>query len=128
MEMRNVHEFDGKVPMKLNMLYGEDQMKQIINDAGFLNKMKYDARFMANQIITENDKKNIDPLNNNMDARQLFVRLLEKISMIQDQDDKETFHMLLEEQLSDMKNLGSCPQGRSIRLWQLLHCIDNNDK
>lgn len=123
--MRNVHEFDGKIPMKLKTLYGENQMKQIINDAGFLKKMRHDARFMANQIIHEDDKKNIDPLNNNIDARQLFARLLEKISMIKNQDDKETFQMLLEEQLSDMKNLGSCPQGRSIRLWQLLHCIDN---
>lgn len=121
--MRNVHEFDGKVPMKLKNIYTENEMKKIINDAGFLTKMRYDARFMSNLIITESSDKNLDPLNHNMDARQLFVALLENISNIKDPEDKETFCMLLEEQLCDMKNLGSCPQGRSIRLWQLLQCI-----
>lgn len=121
--MRNVHEFDGKVPMKMGSKYDNHEMKKIIHDAGFLKKMRHDAQWMAQQIMTENSEKNIDPLNHHMDARHMLVALLDKIAHIRDQEDKEFFHLLLEEQLSDMKNLGSCPQGRTIRLWQLLQSL-----
>lgn len=120
MKMRNVHEFDGKIPMKMDSTYGNEEMKKIINDAKFLKKMRHDAQWMAQQIITEKNQKNIDPINHHMDARQMLVALLDKISNLKDQEDKDLFHLLLEEQLSDMKNLGQCPQGRTIRLWQLL--------
>lgn len=123
MKMRNVHEFDGKVPMKMGSIYGDREMKKIINDAEFLKKMRHDARWMAHQIMTDNNEKNIDPINHHMDARQMLVALVDKIANIQDQEDKELFHLLLEEQLSDMKNLGPCPQGRTIRLWQLLQSL-----
>lgn len=124
MKMRNVHEFDGKIPMKLDIEYGDAQMKKIINDAGFLKKMRHDARFMANKIITENNEKNVDRHNRQMDARQIFVALLDKIENIQDTEDQSMFHQLLEEQLVDMRNLGNCPQGRTIRLWQLLQSLE----
>lgn len=122
--MRNVHEFDGKIPMKINCQYGNEQMKKIIDDAGFLKEMSPDAQFMARRIITENNKKNVDTRNHHMDARQLFVALLDKVATIKDQQDKEWFHHLVEEQLVDMKNLGPCPQGRTIRLWQLLQSLE----
>lgn len=122
--MRNVHEFDGKVAMKMDCKYTDHQMQKIINDAGFLKKMRYDAQLMIHKIITENSDKNIDHLNYHMDARQMFVALLDKIIKIQDHDDQQFFHKLLEEQLSDMKNLGPCPQGRTIRLWQLLQSLE----
>jgi hypothetical protein len=121
--MRNVHEFDGKIPMKMDAKYGDDEMEKIIYDAGFLKKMRHDAQWMAQQIMTGNSEKNIDTLNHDMDARQMFVALLDKIANIKDPEDKELFYLLLEEQLCDMKNLGPCPQGRTIRLWQLLHSL-----
>lgn len=124
MKMRNVHEFDGKIPMKLDFKYTEKEMTKIINDAEFLKKMRHDARCMINQIITENNEKNVDHRNHNMNARQMLIVLLDKISRIKDNDDKKLFHQLLEEQLSDMKNLGQCPQGRTIRLWQLLQSLE----
>lgn len=123
MKMRNVHEFDGKIPMKINSKYGDHDMKKIMNDAEFLKKMRHDAQWMAHQIMTGNSEKNIDTLNHHMDARQMLIALLDKITQIKDQEDKELFHLLLEEQLSDMKNLGQCPQGRTIRLWQLLQSL-----
>jgi len=110
--------------MKLNYLYTEKEMKKITNEAEFLKNMRHDARFMANQILMENNEKNIDNLNRKMDARQMFIALLEKISHLKDEQDKSLFHQLLEEQLSDMKNLGPCPQGRTIRLWQLLQSLE----
>jgi hypothetical protein len=124
MKMRNVHEFDGKIPMKLNYLYTEKEMKKIINEAGFLKDMRNDAQYMTTQILMENNEKNIDDRNHKMDARQMFVALLDRISHLKDEEDKTLFHQLLEEQLSDMKNLGPCPQGRTIRLWQLLQSLE----
>lgn len=121
--MRNVHEFDGKVPMRLETEYKEEEMKNIINDAGFLKTMRPDAQWMANQILVRDCAKNRDVLNRHMDARQMFVALLEKIANLPDKEDKELFQRLLEEQLLDMKNLGQCPQGRTIRLWQLLQSL-----
>lgn len=119
MKMRNVHEFDGKTPMKLNDFYTEDQVHKILNDADFLLKMQWNARLMTNMILEDELEKNMDCLNQGVNARQLFIALLFKISQIQDKHDKQMYCSLLEEQLCDMKNLGSCPQGRTIRLWQL---------
>ena len=124
MKMRNVHEFDGKIPMKMDSKYTDDKVKKIINDAEFLKKMRHDAQGMAHQIMTENSERNIDHLNHHMDARQMFVALLDKIASLKDPGDKELFYLLLEEQLCDMKNLGPCPQGRTIRLWQLLQSLE----
>lgn len=124
MKMRNVHEFDGKIPMKLDFFYTKDQVQKILNDADFLSRMQTDARIMANNILLESNEKNIDSLNHHTDARQLFISLLSKISKIQDQQDKLLYYTLLEEQLCDMKNLGQCPQGRTIRLWQLFQTLE----
>lgn len=122
--MRNVHEFDGKIPMKLDFLYEENQIQQIVNDAEFLTRMQNDARIMINKVLLENTEKNLDFLNNHIDARQLFVALLSKISKISNEEDKQFYSSLLEEQLCDMKNLGPCPQGRTIRLWQLYQTLE----
>lgn len=118
--MRDVHEFDGKIPMKLEKTYTKEEVRGIFHDAGFLKTMKPEAQRMAHCIMTENSADNMDPKNHHMDARQLLVALLDKISHLPDQS---SFHPLLEEQLSDMFHLGPCPQGRTIRLWQLLQSI-----
>ena len=122
--MRNVHEFDGKIHMKLENFYTEEQIQKIRNDAEFLSNMKKDARIMATKIMTESAEKNIDPINHHIDARQLFITLLDKIAQRTDEADKVFYATLLEEQLCDMKNLGPCPQGRTIRLWQLIQSIE----
>lgn len=119
--MRNVHEFDGKVPMKLEKIYTENEVRSVFNDAGFLRQMVPDAQRMVHRIITENSEENVDPKNHHIDARQLFVALLDRVSHIQDHH--SWFPTLLEEQLVDMSRLGPCPQGRTIRLWQLLQSI-----
>lgn len=123
--MRNVHEFDGKIPMKIHTSYTNDQVEKICNDADFLWRMHPDARLMTNKILTEPSEKNMDPLNHHMDARQLLVALLVKILQLQDPQDKSFYSSLLEEQLLDMKNLGPCPQGRTIRLWQLFQTLQD---
>lgn len=120
--MRNVHEYDGKIHMKMDKVFAEDEMERIRNDAEFLEKMPQCARFMAHQIFTDNGEKNIDQTNHHADAKQLFVAVVHKISQLPEED-KILFIQLLEEQLEDMKNLGPCPQGRTIRLWQLFQSL-----
>lgn len=122
MEMRDVHEYDGKIHIKLDLIYTDQEMKKIVDDAGFLGKMRVDARIMADKIMRETAEKNIDRLNNNVDARQLFVALIDKISRLPEED-RSFSTTLLEEQLCDMKHLGECPQGRTIRLWQLFQAL-----
>lgn len=120
--MRNVHEFDGKVPMRMEKTYTEEEIKRIVNDAEFLNQMSMSARHMSQELLRMNNRKNYDPLNQHIDAQQLYVALLQKICQLPFED-KTFFQYLLQEQLEDMKNLGSCPQGRTIRLWQLLQSL-----
>lgn len=121
--MRNVHEYDGKIHIKLGSSYTRDEMKKVMNDAGFLQKMRGDARSMLSNIMVETSEKNVDHLNNSVDARQLLVALVYKISTLPEED-RVLFANLLEEQLCDMKNLGPCPQGRTIRLWQLFQSLE----
>lgn len=122
--MRNVHEFDGKVPMHDKTSYTQEEMKKIVDDAEiFLQGMRVDARLMTEKILYEGKEKNMDPLNNNVDAKKIFISVLRHISSIQDKQDQKFFYDMLEEQLCDMKNLGPCPQERTIRLWQLLQCL-----
>lgn len=116
--MRDVHEFDGKVPMKLDVFYEEEEVRKIFNSAGFLWKLiQPDALRMLDQLMYEPFEKNMD-LVHQTDARQVLVALLEKILALKG-DDQRFFSSLLEEQLCDMKRLGPCPQGRTVRLWQL---------
>jgi hypothetical protein len=53
----------------------------------------------------------------------LFLTLLRAICAVEDEADRGAHQELLEEQLSDMRNLGPCPQGRTVRLWQLLQSL-----
>lgn len=123
--MRNVHEFDGKLPIQERTFYTQEEMKKIVDDAGiFLQGMRVDARLMTDKIIHEGKETNMDTVNNNADAKNMFLRVLQRISTIQDKQDQKCFYNMLEEQLCDMKNLGPCPQGRTVRLWQLLQCLE----
>lgn len=125
--MRNVHEYDGKIPIKVSKVYNETEIQRIVNDAGFLSNMCMDAKHMNSELLLFGNRGNYDPLNQHTDARQLYVALLEKIFQLPSED-QSLFHLLLEEQLCDMKRLGSCPQGRTIRLWQLFQCLEEEKK
>lgn len=123
--MRNVHVYDGKLPIHDKMTYTDDEMKKIADDAqNVLTRMRVDARLMADKILLEGKEKNTDTLNNNADAKKLLVAVLERISSLTDKEDQTCFYGLLEEQLCDMKNLGPCPQGRTVRLWQLFQSLE----
>lgn len=114
--MRNVHEFDRKINMNLP----QKEIKEEIFESFLKRKLSNIAMMMATQIIQPNEKN--DDHINQADARFLLFELLSKIQS-QPEKDQEDMYKLLEEQLEDMLRLGPCPQGRTIRLWQLLQCF-----
>lgn len=115
--MRDVHEFDGKVPIKLAkpaMGSKNDNAEELFSG------MREEARHMARRILQGGQEENLDTRNRDADARRVLTELLASIAAIPDGQDRKAYLALLEEQLCDMKNLGPCPQGRTVRLWQLL--------
>lgn len=117
--MKNVHEFDRKIRIQTEEAPIEENVFE-----EFLEKVSLhpSALFMARDIIG-NSEKNRDDINR-ADARQLLYTLLVKINGLKDEEDKKMFYLLLEEQLKDMKQLGPCAQGRTIRLWQLIRSLN----
>lgn len=119
--MRDVHEFDGKVPIKMENVAGGS----IFDDAESL--FSGEARHMARRILRGSREENLDARNHDADARALLLELLAWIRAIRDDEDRKSYMALLDEQLCDMNNLGSCPQGRTVRLWQLLQPLRHPD-
>lgn len=122
MEMRNVHEFDGKIHIEgLIELDGDEEKKKLLT--AFSERMLDDfTRKMWETIVDRRDQQNYDPINAS-DAFQILLALLKKISLLAKKEDQEEWYIMLEEQLGDMVRLGPCPQGRTIRLWQLYTSI-----
>lgn len=120
--MRDVHEFDGKVPIKTQKPAGGS----IFDDAEDL--LSGEALHMAQRILRGRQEENLDALNHDADARALLSELLVAVRAIRDDKDRKDYTALLAEQLCDMKNLGPCPQGRTVRLWQLLQPLLSNQE
>lgn len=119
--MRNVHEFDGKLrKIVVPSVPKEDEALLISKFSE--RSMRPPARGIANDILYYGDDvRNMDHAND-MNARNLLVVVLYLISGLPENDHLE-WYSLLEEQLVDMARLGPCPQGRTVRLWQLLLCL-----
>ena len=121
MQMRDVHEFDGKFNIE-KIVRGTVEKEEECYRTFALREMPMRARHMLVDIYSGGAQKNHDPVNR-YHARDLLMALLYRISILKDDEDRETMQMLLEEQLQDMALLGPCPQGRVVRLWQLYHSI-----
>ena len=119
--MRNVHEFDGRVRIQGIEKPDPSEETTMLEEFQARPNMAAHVRAMLRDIILDPDHKNNDPING-YNARDLLAALLGKINRLPDED-KETWRMLLEEQIGDMARLGPCPQGRTIRLWQLYSAL-----
>lgn len=120
-ELRDVHEFDGKIDMNDFPRAREGDEEQIVC---FIRgaRMSHVATSMAMDIVHPgNDARNTDGVNR-AHARDLLLSVVSLIKRLPEGDRGEWL-LLLEEQLRDMARLGPCPQGRTIRLWQLLKCL-----
>ena len=115
--MRNVHEFDGRVRIEGIERSDPSEEATMLEEFKARPNMAGHVGAMLRDIIHDPNHKNHDPING-YNARDLLAALLGKIHRLPDED-KETWRMLLEEQIGDMARLGPCPQGRTIRLWQL---------
>ena len=118
-EMRNVHEFDGMIHMRDLIEVGKEEEKEL--QTIFSNRSLNPEVKRMWEMIIQRDGQNYDVINAS-DAYPLLMSLLKKIISMPESDHEEWF-LMLEEQLHDMIRLGPCPQGRTIRLWQLYCCL-----
>ena len=118
---QNVHVYDGKWSHNIKTITSLED-KCIL-----FNKLHQDMKDLGDDstsikgliLVVENAQKpsNFDP-SNNIYSDDILVEICKKMVSVS----AEKHHDILvniAEQLSDMYNLGQCPQGRSTRLYQL---------
>jgi len=119
--MINVHTFDSKLknifrPSTKNDIYQKkDKFMYLITRLSDPNAIN-----AVNSIILDLTTGCNYQIENDIDASDVLVDLLENI-------DNKDFIVLLNEQLSDMTNLGMCPSGRCTRLLQLYIAFYNKN-
>ena len=134
-----VHEFDNKLEETIKNLSLLTEIRIIPVDIKLqsfrqLEKIITDniAKNFFNMILNDlqkNVNQNYDPINKLYAEDLLYIIYLhlEKIKLepnLKEREDKQkTMIELLNEQLSDMRT-GSCPQGRTIRLLQIVISIN----
>jgi hypothetical protein len=116
-QMRNVHEFDGRVQIKDVERFDASEEETALEEFRARPGKLPHVSGMLRDIVLNEQKKN-DDLINGYNARHLLASLLCRIKKLP-AEDHETWYALLEEQIGDMARLGPCPQGRTIRMWQL---------
>lgn len=121
--MRNVHEYDGKL-VKTDIPVIEKNEEERLLARFMQRRMQHAAIFISRSILSSDHAQQNNDTINGLDARRLFVYVLHLIDKLPEEDHGEWDH-LLEEQLADMTNLGPCPQGRTIRLWQLVSSLSD---
>jgi hypothetical protein len=116
--MRDVHEFDGKFRIeKLEHVKDEEEKNAVLQRFSERHLAPH-VRMMWELLLQRHDPQNYDPIAA-CHALDILLSLLKKIP----RDNEDEWFVLLEEQLADMVRLGSCPQGRTTRLWQLHACL-----
>lgn len=120
--MIDVHTFD----CKLKDVFKPDKMYDINTKNTLFLKLK---TLLTNQNaldclqtiindLNQNNGQNYDN-KNNVDCTDILASIFDYIN----NENNNDIFILLEEQLSDTKLLGICPQGRTTRLIQLWLCI-----
>jgi hypothetical protein len=110
----DVHTFDGK----LVGLFQDHSYT--VSDISKISDIKDRLRGISKSIYDEilrGGSGNYDPLNN-LDARNMLMYIIENIEL-----DNSGIIAILDEQLADIVELGSCPQGRTTRLLQVCECL-----
>jgi len=112
-KFQNVHEYDTKLTniFQPERMFSKEEKIQMFKN--FQEQIQNPAAQEAiSAIIRDLDTNgNYDPANQ-VDSSDILVSILDK-------ELDPTMVNILEEQLSDAKNLGLCPQGRSCRLIQV---------
>lgn len=81
--------------------------------------------FQGLQLIVNNSGQNIDNINN-LDAKHMLNIVLQYYNNCNDEDMRNTIIEVIIEQMSDMFLTGQCPQGRTIRLYQILQFLNSS--
>lgn len=113
---KNVHEFDGKLPIPELKKFTVDEKLEMIKI--FIPKLKNQnainiLKSMSLAMIN-NTKDNQDD-SNDVDAMDILANILA--------NDYDNILSIFEEQLADIITLGQCPQGRTTRLLQIYNIV-----
>jgi hypothetical protein len=114
----DVHSFDHKLE-EVKIISVESKTKEVL-------LIKFKEKIKNNPSALEIFSTiNVQDSTNNLNAGDILVGILFIVEKLLNDDDKEKQYKLIEEQLTDTKNLGPCAQGKSIRLYQIykgLYC------
>jgi hypothetical protein len=112
--IHDVHEFERSFEYKVNVPNFDDSMK--IRVFTFIkNKLTKEAQWMIEEIISKSKGRNQDNTTGYM-ADDLFFYLLLN-------GEGEDLLKNIDEQMADAFRLGQCPQGRTIRILQLVNAF-----
>lgn len=118
-----MHEFDGHLGeiegeiSTIMMSTGKETMDRLLQEARMIMTDRR-ALGMLDNLLDPTESRNHDPINR-MDVRPLLTAVLISIDREKEIADRRLLFLLMEEQLADMASLGSCAQGRTVRLLQL---------
>lgn len=112
--MIDVHNFDGKLKGIYNQKIIKNENEKKILFLNFMNNLtNFSAKNALDKIIRDMEIRGQNyHLENDMDCTDLLVDIL------CNENSKELYEVV-EEQLSDMNNLGLCDSGRVTRLFQI---------
>jgi hypothetical protein len=116
----DVHTFDRKLDGEIKIIILDDKEKVMKYLLDFKEKIKNNpsaVEIFSDMITKSTDIDSVNGIN----IFNLLVATLYLIDVIKNNtvEDKNRLIKLIEEQLEDVKKLGACPQGRSIRLFQI---------
>lgn len=113
--MGSLHRYDGTLPT--HRAVPEAQKKAAMFLQRVRSTISQRAFFHLQQIITGSESSNYDSVNH-LSAISLLAEIADCLETQQDSD----IVRVLESQLEDMST-GSCPQGRTIRLYQIVQAF-----
>jgi hypothetical protein len=116
--LHDVHEFDGKWKETItNRFSPDDKRKILLTLKPFIKSNGLDL--IIEGIQTASNYENLSGLY----ADDILVEILEKTKKLK-REDRLKFFGMIDEQLTDMYNLGRCPSGRVTRLIQLYKSLN----
>lgn len=125
---KDVHEFDSKIPHHVIQRFNKDYKIKAFENLLNLESIKTDhTAITALKLVIDNieSTQNYDHTNK-IYADDVLIEICELL----EHDiylDKDFAILLLTEQMKDMLTLGTCPMGRSTRLWQIYKALSAKD-
>jgi hypothetical protein len=127
-QFQDVHKFDGLWSHNLkNSISKDRKLESFQTLIQMIQDLKLEDRSIEGlKLITQNceEPSNYDHINKIYadDILIEFYNLLLYLTL----ENQKTFLYILAEQMNDLINLGTCPMGRTTRIWQLYRALNES--